>query len=44
LLKNDQNSILKGLSQVERRSKVRIKRGERGIWQRRFQEHVIRHD
>ncbi len=26
----------------ERRSKSRIKRGERGIWQRRFWEHLIR--
>ena len=34
----------KGLPKVERRSKVRIKRGERGIWQRRFWEHAIRHD
>ncbi len=25
----------------ERRSKVRLKRGERGIWQRRFWEHLI---
>jgi len=32
----------KGLPKVERRSSVRIKRGERGIWQRRFWEHVIR--
>ncbi|MBL1293284.1 MAG: transposase [Thiotrichales bacterium] len=34
----------KGLPKVERRSKVRIKRGERGIWQRRFWEHAIRND
>ncbi len=26
----------------ERRSSVRIKRGERGIWQRRYWEHCIR--
>ena len=32
----------KGLPKEERRSKVRIKRGERGIWQRRFWEHAIR--
>ena len=34
----------KGLPITERRSKVRIKRGERGIWQRRFWEHAIRDD
>jgi hypothetical protein len=34
----------KGLPKVERRSKVRIKRGERGIWQRRFWEHAIRNE
>jgi putative transposase len=27
---------------TERRSSVRIARGERGIWQRRFWEHAIR--
>ena len=32
----------KGLHTVERRSKIRQKRGERGIWQRRFWEHAIR--
>lgn len=32
----------KGLPKTERRSKVRVKRGERGIWQRRFWEHAIR--
>ena len=32
----------KGLPNVEMRSKVRTKRGERGIWQRRFWEHAIR--
>jgi putative transposase len=32
----------KGLSKGERRSSVRIARGERGIWQRRFWEHAIR--
>lgn len=29
---------------TERRSKTRVARGERGIWQRRFWEHVIRTD
>jgi REP-associated tyrosine transposase len=32
----------KGLPVTERRSRVRQKRGERGIWQRRFWEHAIR--
>lgn len=32
------------LPQTERRSKVRIANGERGIWQRRFWEHCIRND
>jgi REP-associated tyrosine transposase len=32
----------KGLPITERRSKIRQKRGERGIWQRRFWEHAIR--
>lgn len=32
----------KGLPKIERRSAVRVKRGERGIWQRRFWEHAIR--
>ena len=34
----------KGLPMTERRSAVRIARGERAIWQRRFWEHVIRND
>ena len=34
----------KGLPVEERRSAVRMARGERGIWQRRFWEHVIRDD
>jgi putative transposase len=34
----------KGLSNGERRSSVRIARGERGIWQRRFWERAIRDD
>ena len=29
---------------IERRSAVRVARGERGIWQRRFWEHTIRDD
>jgi putative transposase len=32
----------KALPPTERRSQVRIARGERGIWQRRFWEHAIR--
>lgn len=32
----------KGLPMQERRSPVRQRRGERGIWQRRFWEHLIR--
>jgi putative transposase len=32
----------KSLPNTERRSAVRMRRGERGIWQRRFWEHVIR--
>ena len=34
----------KALPKVERLSKVRAARGERGIWQRRFWEHLIRDD
>ena len=34
----------KALPQTERRSSVRQKRGERGIWQRRYWEHYIRDD
>jgi putative transposase len=34
----------KALPNVERRSAVRIARGERGIWQRRYWEHLIRDD
>ncbi|MDO9424562.1 MAG: transposase [Methylobacter sp.] len=34
----------KALPITERRSAVRVARGERGIWQRRFWEHVIRDD
>ena len=32
----------KGLPKTEKRSAVRISRGERGIWQRRYWEHLIR--
>jgi len=32
------------LPATERKSRVRRNRGERGIWQRRFWEHVIRND
>jgi putative transposase len=32
----------KAIEKTEYRSKVRKKRGERGIWQRRFWEHCIR--
>ena len=32
----------KGIPALEHRSKVRMKRGERGIWQRRYWEHLIR--
>ena len=34
----------KALPRTERRSQVRVKRGERGIWQRRYWEHLIRDD
>jgi putative transposase len=34
----------KALPQGERRSSVRVRRGERGIWQRRYWEHLIRDD
>ncbi|OAI17936.1 transposase [Methylomonas koyamae] len=32
----------KAIPKTERRSAIRIKRGERGIWQRRYWEHLIR--
>ncbi|MDO9014639.1 MAG: transposase [Polynucleobacter sp.] len=32
------------LPRTERRSKVRVAKGERGIWQRRFWEHTIRNE
>ena len=34
----------KALPNTEKRSKSRLKRGERGIWQRRYWEHLIRDD
>lgn len=34
----------KALPRTERLSKVRENRGERGIWQRRYWEHLIRDD
>jgi len=34
----------KGMPKDEKRSKVRIKRGDRGIWQRRFWKYYIRDD
>jgi len=34
----------KSIPKTERLSKVRRARGERGIWQRRFWEHLIRDD
>ena len=34
----------KSLPMLEYRSKTRIKRNERGIWQRRFWEHTIRNE
>ncbi len=34
----------KSLPRVERRSAARVRRNERGIWQRRFWEHTIRDD
>jgi putative transposase len=34
----------KAMPKHERLSKVRATRGERGIWQRRFWEHLIRDD
>ncbi|MCP4409944.1 MAG: transposase, partial [Gammaproteobacteria bacterium] len=34
----------RGIPLGERRSRSRLKRGERGIWQRRYWEHLIRDD
>jgi putative transposase len=36
--------FVRALPPTERRSTVRVARGERGIWQRRFWEHAIRND
>lgn len=36
--------FVQALPRTERRSKVRIDKGERGIWQRRFWEHTIRNE
>ena len=36
------NRFARALPKVERRSAVRVARNERGIWQRRFWEHLIR--
>ncbi len=36
--------FVRALPATERRSRVRVARGERGIWQRRFWEHSIRSD
>jgi putative transposase len=37
-------AFAKSLPAMERRSPVMIRRGERGIWQRRYWEHTIRDD
>ena len=36
--------FVRNIPATERRSRTRIARGERGIWQRRFWEHAIRND
>lgn len=36
--------FVQGIPATERRSEVRVARGERGVWQRRFWEHAIRDD
>ncbi|MCW5699448.1 MAG: transposase [Rhodospirillales bacterium] len=36
--------FVRGLPPTEKRSRVRQRKGERGIWQRRFWEHTIRDD
>ena len=38
----DQDPVFKSLPKTERLDPVRLARGERGIWQRRFWEHVVR--
>lgn len=37
-------AFAKSLPKTERMSAVRVRKGERGIWQRRFWEHTIRDD
>lgn len=37
-------SFAQGISNTEPRSAVRVRHGERGIWQRRFWEHLIRNE
>jgi putative transposase len=37
-------AFAKSMPRTERRSAVRIAKGERGIWQRRYWEHTIRDD
>ena len=34
--------FVRAIPATERRSKVRVARGKRGVWQRRFWEHAIR--
>ncbi|HYN54456.1 MAG TPA: transposase [Methylotenera sp.] len=34
----------KAIPKTEHRSEIRLKRGERGIWQRRYWEHLIKND
>jgi putative transposase len=36
--------FVRAIPATERRSRTRVARGERGIWQRRFWEHAIRSD
>ena len=36
--------FVRAVEPTERRSSVRVARGERGIWQRRFWEHAVRDD
>jgi putative transposase len=42
--KNIKAEFSRSLEETEYRSPVRVKKGERGIWQRRFWEHTIRGD
>ncbi len=41
-LRRIKTDFSRGLPKTERRSAVRIARGERGIWQRRYWEHQVR--